>query len=182
MMRSLEAEFLASGDLFSLHGPVDETVRIMSELENLEQFRNAGCVLAYMAMPGEVQTQEYVERWRAAGKRVVLPKVSGESLLLKEYDPGRLVAGYRGILEPSGSASSVQPSEIDIAVVPGVAFAFQKGPDGEERYYRLGRGGGFYDRLLPQLDCFKVGVCYPFRFISSLPAEDWDVPLDLVIR
>lgn len=182
MMRSLEAEFLASGDLFPMYGPADETLRIMTELEHLEQFAAASCILAYMAMPGEVQTREYVSRWHSSGKRVVLPKVDGESLQLREYDPEKLSAGYRGILEPSESACAVSPQEIDLAVVPGVAFAFQKGPDGVERYYRLGRGGGFYDRLLPQLDCFKVGVCYPFRFIDSVPAEDWDVPLDLVIR
>ena len=147
MMKSLEAEFLASGDLFSLHGPVEETVRIMSELERLEQFRNASCMLAYMSMPGEVQTPDYVAR-----------------------------------CEPSEAAPLVRPSEVGLAVVPGVAFSFQKGPDGVERFYRLGRGGGFYDRLLPMLDCPLVGVCYPFRFVDSLPLDEWDVPLDLVVR
>lgn len=182
MMRSLEAEFLASGDLFHLHGPVDETVRIMSCLEGLAQFADASCILAYMALPGEVQTKEYIERWRAAGKRMVLPKVRGEILELLEYDPEKLVPGYRGILEPSDDAHRVEPSEIGLAVVPGVAFSFQKGPDGEDRYYRMGRGGGFYDRLLPLLDCPLVGVCYPFRFVDSLPLDGWDIPLDLVIR
>ena len=182
MMKSLEAEFLASGDLFSLHGPVEETVRIMSELEQLEQFRNASCVLAYMSMPGEVRTPDYLARWRAAGKRVVLPRVVGETLELREYDPAALVPGYRGIMEPSDSAALVEPSEIGLAVVPGMAFSFQKGPDGVERFYRLGRGGGFYDRLLPMLDCPLVGVCYPFRFVDSLPLDEWDMPLDLVVR
>lgn len=182
MMKSLEAEFLASGDLFSLHGPVEETVRIMSELERLEQFRSASCVLAYMSMPGEVQTPDYVARWRAAGKRVVLPRVVGETLELREYDPALTVSGYRGIPEPSEAAPLVSPSEVGLAVVPGVAFSFQKGPDGVERFYRLGRGGGFYDRLLPMLDCPLVGVCYPFRFVDNLPLDEWDMPLDLVVR
>ena len=188
-MKSLEAEFLASGDLFSLHGPVEETVRIMSELERLEQFRNASCVLAYMSMPGEVRTPDYLARWRAEGKRVVLPKVTGETLELREYDPAALVPGYRGIMEPSESAALAEPSEIGLAVVPGMAFSFQKGPDGVERFYRLGRGfyrlgrgGGFYDRLLPMLDCPLVGVCYPFRFVDFLPLDEWDMPLDLVVR
>lgn len=180
-MKSLEAEFLASGDFLSLHGPVEESVRILNELEKLGEFRDAGCVLAYMSMPGEVQTHEYLDRWHAAGKRVVLPKVRGEALALREYDPARLVSGYRGILEPSDEAAAVEPSEIELAVVPGVAFSFQKGPDGKERFYRLGRGGGFYDRLLPGLGCPLVGVCYPFRLVDALPLDEWDMPLDLVL-
>ncbi len=173
---------MASGDFLDMFGYVTESIRISSELENTPQFREASSVLAYMSMPGEVMTRGLVEKWHHEGKRVVLPVVRGETLELKEYNPLKLVRGYKDILEPDGDSPAVDPKELGLAVVPGVAFSYQAGPDGVERYYRMGRGGGFYDRLLPMLSCPVIGICFPFRFVDALPIDEWDRPVDMVIR
>lgn len=125
-----------------------------------------------MSIPGEVPTEHAVERW-SAGKTVVLPLVRGGKLELKKYCTGKLVRGYRGILEPSDDAEQVSPDEIDLALVPGVAFCRKDG-----RVLRLGRGGGFYDRLLPLLQCRKIGICFDYRVLEDVPVDPWDAVLD----
>lgn len=180
-MKFFESEFMAMKEFMTPYGPVEESIRILSALENLPQFKEARTVLVYVSMSGEVRTREFLERWQALGKRVVLPKVVGKKLELREYHPEMLSPGYCGIAEPSDSAPEVKRSEVDLAVIPGVAFSCQKDENGVERYYRLGRGGGFYDGLLSELKCPFVGVCFPFRIVEELPLEAWDVPIDIVL-
>ena len=78
-----------------------------------------------------------------------------------------------GIPEPPETLPEVPPEEIGAALVPAVAF--------DRAGYRLGRGGGYYDRFLPRLSCPRIGLCYRAFVLSALPAEDWDVPVDRII-
>jgi len=116
-------------------------------------------------------------------------------LELRKYDPRWLVSGYRGIEEPSVDAPLVVPSDIDLALIPGVAFARwitsgnsvaredsdvisrETAITGNSDVWRLGRGGGFYDRLLPRLTCPTVGICFSYRVLDTLPLDPWDAPL-----
>lgn len=143
---------------------------IMERIAACGEFGAATTVLAYWPLPGEVDTRSLIQ---AGGKRFVLPVVCGDDLLLKVYDPSRMREGAFGILEPDESAETVAPEEIDFAIIPGVAFS----PDG----MRLGRGRGFYDRLLGSLHCVKAGVAFPFQMFDELPADPWDLPMDLVV-
>ena len=143
-----------------------------AEVEALPEFRRAHTVLLYMALPDEVPTLDFIRKW-AGVKRFALPVVNGDSLLLREYQAERLAPGWKGILEPDASAPSVLPSEIDLALIPGVAFDRCGG--------RLGRGGGFYDRLLPQLGCPVIGLCRQWRIVAQVPREPWDAPVDGVV-
>jgi len=161
-----DSERLVQGDL---HEPVSFFWR---EVERRSEFTGASTVLMYMSIPGEVPTYEIVQRWSKECS-IVLPLVSGQELLLKRYEPEKLVRGYRGIMEPSYDAPDVDASAIDLAIVPGVAFCRSNG-----KVKRLGRGGGFYDRLLPALNCFKLGVCFDFRVVDDLPCDPWDAVLD----
>jgi len=159
----------------SLGGPVSEAqtaLEIGKKLEALPGFRTASTVLLYASVPGEVPTQEWIGKWKEA-KRIVLPRVVGDSLELREYVPGLLQEGKFGIEEPAPSAPQVDPGEIDFAVIPGVAF------DREGR--RLGHGCGYYDRVLSRLSCLKVGVALPFRIVEKVPADEMDVKMDMVI-
>lgn len=170
--REIRAEMRRRESAFEL---TDSLVsEVWSPVEASSAFASANTVLVYMDIPGEVPTQAFIDRWRAS-KRILIPLVVGDELELCEYDPEKLVEGYKGILEPSASATRVSPSEVDLALVPGVAFCQRDG-----RLWRLGRGKGFYDRLLPQLSCPAFGIYFPFRLVSELPLDPWDRPLDLV--
>ena len=134
-IRKQVKDLLKSGGGTNSSGP-------LCRLEQDPRYLSAGTVLLYWSMPEEVDTHELIRKW-SASKRMVLPRVCGESLELRQYDPERMVPGYRGILEPSGEAVLVPDDQIELAIVPGLAFDLEG--------HRLGRGKGYYDRLLPRL-------------------------------
>jgi 5-formyltetrahydrofolate cyclo-ligase len=145
---------------------------VLASLETNAVFKAASTVLLYHSLPDEVRTAEFVERWHCA-KRILLPVVVDDDLELRVYT-GRdsMRVGAYGILEPTGPLFTDYDS-IDLAVVPGVAFT----RDG----VRLGRGKGYYDRLLPRIKSPKVGICFPFQILESIPAEPLDVKMDEVV-
>lgn len=151
-----------------------DSASIWQQVEADSGFVAADTVLLYMSIPGEVPTSDFIERWKDK-KRLVLPKVCGDDLELYLFDRERLSAGYKGILEPSSNALPVSTDQIQYAVIPGVAFS----PVGN-KWGRLGRGKGYYDRLLPQLNCPCVGVAWSFRKLQSIPLNPWDCLLDMV--
>lgn len=126
-------------------------------------------VLLYHPLPDEVDTTALIARLQATHD-IILPVVVGDDLVLRQYD-GRLVEGTFGILEPTGPLLD-DPSGIDLAIIPGMAF--------DTAGNRLGRGKGYYDRLLPRLDCTKVGICFPFQLRDAVPHEAHDIPMDAV--
>jgi len=142
-------------------------------------FQASRTVLLYAALPDEMPTRGLIEAVlesktaNGLKRRVVLPVVVGDALVLREYIQGKTVAGYRGIEEPSPECPEVCPTEIDLAVIPGVAFTL----DGR----RLGRGKGYYDRLLPLLKCRKIGLCFECQIVPDLPCDPWDIKMDEVI-
>ncbi len=144
---------------------------VLADLECLNQFKCAHTILLYYSLPDEVQTESFIQKW-AATKRIVLPVVVGDDLELREYNPDSVEVGYQSIIEPS-QTQIVDPSEIDLAIIPGVAFDCQ--------FNRLGRGKGFYDRILPRINAPKIGLAFPFQVVESVPTEDFDKSLDLVL-
>ena len=145
---------------------------ILAAVEAMPEFREAPVVLCYWSVKDEVPTHEFIARWHSV-KRIVLPVVDGERLLLREYRPDGMVRGAFGILEPSSSSPSVDPSEIAFAIIPGELFD----PQGN----RKGHGKGYYDRLLPDISCLKVGVAPAGKIVDKLNPAPWDVPVDVVV-
>lgn len=148
---------------------------ILTHLEEEPHFQNATTVLLYHSLPDEVQTADFIQKW-VAKKRILLPKVEGDTLTLHRYTgPESLSLGAFGIYEPNNEVFQ-EWQEIDVAVVPGVAFT--------ENGYRVGRGKGFYDRLLPalrRLHIYIIGVAFPFQIFDELPSEPHDVTMDAVL-
>ena len=167
-LRQLQSSFCADAEMVAA-----ESRSIWKQVEETEEFARAGRILLYMDIAGEVPTLDFLMRWHGR-KRFVLPVVKGDLLELREFDPDRLRPGYKGILEPDGTTPEVAPESIELALIPGTAFA--RLHDG--KVARMGRGGGFYDRLLPQLHCPLVGICFSFRVLDKLPMEAHDFTLD----
>jgi 5-formyltetrahydrofolate cyclo-ligase len=136
-------------------------------------------VLLYHSLPDEVDTHQLIGSALQEGKRVLLPVVVGDDLELRFLPtPDALREGAFHILEPTG-APFTDYAAIDLAVIPGVAFT----PDGR----RLGRGRGYYDRLLahfPQSlssSPYLIGLCWPFQLLADLPTEPHDLTVHAVI-
>lgn len=118
---------------------------------------------------GEASTEMLFEALVERGCRVAFPRVDGSELDFRELrHASELKAGFRGLLEPSTQAIQVAIGSLDVIVVPGLGF----GPDGQ----RLGRGGGFYDRLLAHPDCraTSIGWAYAFQIIDDIPMAAHD--------
>lgn len=147
---------------------------VINQLESLPQWQQAQTVLLYHSLPDEVDTHDLIQHSRQAGKRVLLPVVTGNDLELREFQSGvELAEGSFHILEPRGEAFT-DFETISMAVIPGIAFT--------KEGLRLGRGKGFYDRLLPLLKkAYKVGICWPFQLVGQIPCETHDIPMDAVI-
>ncbi len=158
--------------------PSEEKLRrsenILRRLEQMPQFKTSQVVLMYWSMADEVQTHTFVERWYRQ-KTVLLPCVDGDDLRLRRYTgPECMTAGPQfGIGEPTGPKWT-DLAAVDLIVVPGVAF--------DRQGNRMGRGRGFYDRMLKSTpNAVKIGVAYDFQILDAIPVEPHDVPMDAVI-
>ncbi len=148
--------------------------RIFARVEASEAFAAAQCVAAFCALPDEPQTDGVLARWRAF-KRLVVPKVEGETMQFYDYVPDAMQAGAFGIAEPVAGALPCSPAEIDLILVPGTAFTSAGA--------RMGRGRGFYDKYLASagFHAVKIGVCYAHQIVAWLPVEAHDVSMDEVV-
>lgn len=134
-------------------------------------FQQAQNVMLFWPLPDEINTIPLIEHAHAVGKNVFLPVVVGNDLVIKPYNPAAMQVGAFGILEPQGEP--VSPAQLDLMVVPGVAF--------DAACNRMGRGKGFYDRLLANLSVPTVGVAYAEQCYLSIPTQPHDIPLHHVI-
>ena len=149
--------------------------RIMSSLLSHRRVKAAETILMYCSLPDEVATHEVLDTLVAMGKTVLLPVVTGETTMqLCIYrDSTDLETGAYNILEPTSEPFD-RLREIDVAVVPGMAF--------DSCCNRMGRGKGYYDRFLPLLpQAYKIGVCFPFQRLDEIPATPFDVKMDEVL-
>jgi 5-formyltetrahydrofolate cyclo-ligase len=119
-----------------------------------------------------VQTTGLLDEWRSK-KRIVLPVISGEDLHFYPYTgKENLKKGVFGISEPV-SGKLIPPDQIDLFVVPGFAF--------DATCNRLGRGKGYYDRYLSDINKPVIGLCFDFQLIENIPCEKHDQKMTFVI-
>lgn len=153
--------------------------RICDHLLDFIDQRECVRIAAYAAVNGEPDLFAALERLHGAGRHVHLPVIEGRDMIFRRWLPGEpMVRGRLGIPEPV-SGTACPPEELELVVLPLVAFA----ADGT----RLGMGAGYYDRTfgfrLDQADSGPVllGAAYGLQEVDGLPVERWDVPLDGVI-
>lgn len=148
--------------------------RIVDRLLALPELRQAGTVLLYAPLREEVDLSGVISALHERGARTLFPRVRETDLeLVAATDLLTLQLGHRGVREPTGRA--VDPTVVDVAVVPGVAF--------DPRGGRLGAGGGHYDRLLGCLsaDSSRIGVGFACQLVPHVPTEPHDQHVDVVV-
>ena len=148
---------------------------ILRRLAVHPRFVRAHTVALYHALAGEVDTHDFIRYW-GTRKRILLPVTCGHNLELRPYQPGMpMNTGPYGIMEPQGEAFS-NYADIDLIVVPGLAFDAQG--------HRLGHGKGYYDRLLLTLqpyNVYKIGMCFEYQKVAQVPTEEHDIAMDEVL-
>lgn len=133
----------------------------------LDEFKNAGRVMAYADYNHEVSTRYIIEEAWKQGKEVAVPRVSGKDMVfIRLTDFSQLEPGYYGIPEPaSGEAVDWHDA---MMVMPGVAF--------DRENHRVGYGGGFYDRFLEKHpEITRVAVAFDFQIFQEVPIEPTDI-------
>ncbi|MCS7215322.1 MAG: 5-formyltetrahydrofolate cyclo-ligase [Thermodesulfovibrio sp.] len=130
-------------------------------------------VLLYASFGSEVDTWQIFHLCLENSIKTAFPKVSGFQLQLYWIEKrDQFSQGYKNILEPkNGKKASVE--DIEIIVVPGVAF--------DKRCYRIGYGGGFYDRLLSLRKGKAIGLAYEEQILEQIPTESHDIRMDMII-
>ena len=177
--KEIRKRILEQRDALAVEEVNAKSTAIFERLYSLSQYGNAKVILAYMDYRNEVMTGEFIKRCMRDGKRVALPKVEpGNALSIYEISgiERDTSAGFKGIQEPDGAVlNRLDPVEIDMAVIPGVAFDLCRN--------RIGYGAGYYDRLLPSLrsDCTKAGVAYGFQLVDTIPTGRFDIHMDIII-
>jgi len=150
--------------------------RIAERVLGLPELGGADTVMGFWSFGSEVETAPLLERLHAAGTRVVLPRVEGDHVVAVVYGRGdEVVAASFGAMEPTG-AEVVEPVDIDVVIVPGVAF--------DRSGHRVGYGGGFYDRFLPRTRPGVPGVAVAFAdqiVDEPVPRGAFDLPVDAIV-
>ena len=174
--RAIRREVIARRDALAPEVRADASARIATTVIGLPEVRDAGTVMAFWSFGSEVDTAPLIVRLHEAGRRVVLPRVEGEDVVAVVYLAGDEVAAASfGAMQPTGT-TVVEASEVDLVIVPGVAF------DLEGR--RIGYGGGYYDRFLPRTreDVPAVAIAFSLQVVDEpLPAASFDRRVDAIV-
>jgi len=146
-------------------------------LRDWDVWRNAKTVLLYAALPDEMDVWPLALDGIAQGKTVALPKFMPQTGAYAAYQiknaKSDCAPGNYGILEPVAGCAQIELGRLDLVVVPGIAF--------NASGWRLGRGRGFYDRLLAGAKGTKCGVAFDWQIVESVPVEPHDARLDCVL-
>lgn len=154
--------------------PVDswreKNSQVCSHLQSSSLFTEAKTILAYFSFR---QEPDLSPLFRDTKHRWGFPRCVGKSLLWHSWKPGEtLQIGAYGIWEPDANAPILEPAEVHLILVPSVAC--------DRHGYRLGYGGGYYDRLLSSSEWasqLTIGIVFEFAFLPQLPSDNWDQPL-----
>lgn len=158
----------------------EESARIRDHLLSLGRFREAKSVMLYLPARGEVDTWPLLDHFWSRGSEILLPRCCESAAgIMEAYavtSRDDLGPGCFGLIEPQAKrARKVPIPEPEAILVPALAF--------DRHGYRLGFGGGYYDRFLPTLACLPllIGPAYAFQILKSIPVEPWDRPVELIV-
>ena len=136
-------------------------------------YQEVKTIATYLSFPHEFQTQELIKRMLKDGKKVLIPKTYPKGRMeFVVYDPKQLAKTSFGLLEPQGDLEVVEPSQIDLIHVPGLAFTTEG--------YRIGYGGGYYDRYLEHFAGHTMSTIYPCQ-VQEFNSENHDIPVQEVL-
>ena len=148
---------------------------VFERLMAFEPYQSARVVMAYRACRGELSLERVIDDALSCGKTLLLPRCEAEGVMTARRIAGLddLAPGTYGLPEPKDECAIVLPQQIDLILVPGVAF--------DRTGNRLGQGGGYYDRFLWKSGAICAGICHEFALMDDMAHEAHDVRMDHVI-
>ncbi len=169
--RTLRRELIAVRDEIPEAVRKEAEERFVLSIKELPVYKASENVLLYASCGSELSTFELIHESLRIGKKVFLPKVKGRVMdFYRICDTDELISGYKGIYEPSGESEKYAFTNNSLLIMPGVAFDI----DG----YRLGYGGGFYDRYLSEnkeLVKDSIAVGFKRQEVTCVPHDEFDI-------
>lgn len=149
---------------------------IKHKLFGLEEYKNATQVFTYVNMGNEVITTDIINQVLADGKVVAVPKIikkDNKMIFVQIRSLDELRVGHFNVLEPI-TCEEIQSDIYTVFLVPAAVF--------DLKGYRIGYGGGYYDRYLFNAKALsKIGLAYEFQIIKEIPKNEYDISVDYVI-
>lgn len=173
---SFRAEIKALTARLSPSYLADSDWGILQNVLSLPEFQNARRVFLYISFGREPDTHAILSSCEQLGKPVAAPtnlRGGHMDFALLTCPLAELPTGACGIPQPTPDAPLVMPEKGDLVIVPGLCF--------DESFYRLGRGGGYYDRFLSSCPAFKVGLCREALLMKAVPTKAHDERVDCLI-
>ena len=159
----------------SLGQAAEDSQAVCQLIFESDAWKQAAQLLLYIPILGEIDINPLIKKGLEVRKEIALPRFSPENNAYEACaipNLGELVIGKFGIPEPSLGCQKIGTKQLDLVIVGGVAFDGLGG--------RLGRGGGFFDRLLADISAKKCGVCFDQQVHSDVPMERHDVKMDMI--
>ena len=173
--RALRREVLALRDALPQADRVERSRRIADRLLALPELAEVRTVMAFSSFGSEVDTAPILERVAERGARLALPRIQDGEIVPVTYRPGEPVTEAAfGALEPS-EGDVLASTEVDVVVTPGVAF--------DRGGFRVGYGGGYYDRFFrgARVEMFRVAVGFAVQVVEEVPHGLGDLPMDALV-
>lgn len=152
--------------------------KIFNRLIDSSLYHDAGVIFTYVSFNSEVDTRKLIEHSLKCGKKICVPRINRDSKAMEVYYISAmedLAPGYFGILEPNEGCARAKSRDMDLVIMPGLAF--------DRRGNRIGYGRGFYDRYLlaEGVSAKKIALAYHFQVMDRILSWDYDVRVDGII-
>lgn len=155
---------------------LDSDEGIVRHVTGLAEYENAARIFAYYSIGREVDTHNIIADALKKGKTVALPVVLGDGVMeyaVMESLRDKFKTGQLSIPEPRAGAARISPQAGDFLLVPALRF--------DKHGFRLGQGGGYYDRLLAGCRAFSAGLCRERILMEEMPLEPHDMPVNCLV-
>ncbi|MGH7950426.1 MAG: 5-formyltetrahydrofolate cyclo-ligase [Limisphaerales bacterium] len=173
----LRSKISAALENFSPEKRESDSQKLCRKLRKQSFFQNAASVLFFAPLPNEVDLWPLLEKTLAGGKVAVLPCFDSDKRFYTSRQVKNLrveiLSGQFGIREPSAGCVEIPTDDLDLILVPGIAF--------DLRGNRLGRGKGFYDRLLEKVRGAKCGIAFDEQIVNEIKIEPHDMRMDFIL-
>jgi 5-formyltetrahydrofolate cyclo-ligase len=148
---------------------------IVGAVHELPELVAARTVTAYLSFGSEIPTAELIAIFDEEAKRVGVPVVREKEIVMVAFKPGDPTARSEYRMPEPAAGEEIPPLEVDALVIPGLAF--------DRGGFRLGYGGGFYDRYLRRTrpDALRVGIGFSEQVVEEVPHADADEPVDRIV-
>lgn len=176
--RELRGAILKPRDALSADEIAARSAAAGKRLLSLSEVSAARLILFFVSFGSEIDTVPMISRSLAAGKRIAVPRVERRARKLMPYEvrdlQSDLEPGAYGILEPKPDRPPARLDEIDVVIVPAVAW--------DEEGFRVGYGAGYYDRFLPEVpQAVRIGLGFELQVRSDVPRGPNDLPVDILV-